>query len=270
MKLKTFFSVGVIFSLLSSGAAFAQDYESDGEAAIETATAMPVLTAYEYGTDHDNQNNTGTGVPDGDMDTYLFNTSSKHPVEFDIYIPPAQSPAAKGATLRMDVYDIDAPDEVDTVYVNGKLVGALTGSNNTWGINYFNIPFGYLKGGKNRVTVYVDKKHTGYWATTINWGIIKLQNGIVINTGWITPPIQKKPGFINLFATISGTPTKVKAFLGSQFLCELKDSDGDHTWSGQYYVPATWAAGWKPNIYIKAYNASGAVVSMWPGVVITN
>lgn len=267
MKVGKLLSIAAMSVLLLSGTALAQDYPNEGEVSNEV---MPVLGAGEYGTDHDNQNNAGTGVADGDMDAYIFNTNSNHPIEFDIFIPATAAPKYKSATLRMDVYDIDLPDEIDTVFVNGKAVGALTGADGKWGVNYFDIPLGTLINGKNRVKVMVDRKHSGYWATTIDWGIIKLSNEVTISRGWITPVRQKKGMFINVFATISGKPAVVKVFAGSTFLFNLKDADGDYTWSGSYKVPLTWTAGWKPNIYIRAYNATGGVLSQWPGFTVLN
>jgi hypothetical protein len=201
------------------------------------------------------------------MDVYLFNDAPNHPVEFDIIIPAAANPATKAATLRMDVYDIDLPDEVDEVYVNGKKVGTLTGADGIWGVNYFDIPIGTLRAGRNRIKVVIDINNGG-WATNIDWGIIKLSSQVTITQGWITPVRQKKGMFINLFATVSGKPAAVQGFNGTTKICDMSDPDGNGTWSCQYQIPTGWPTGWKSNIYIKAKNAAGGVLSQWPGVTV--
>lgn len=49
------------------------------------------------------------------------------------------------ATLRIPMYDIDLPDEVDEVWFNGVRLAQLTGADETWGMNTFQIPIDQVK-----------------------------------------------------------------------------------------------------------------------------
>lgn len=267
---RTLVAVGVI--LLFASAGLAGDDRSKGMQQMPR-TAMPVLETLEYGTDLDNEDNSLTGTADNDMDVYLYNEYSVHPIEFNINIPV--EPSGRAATLRMDVYDVDTNTtpgnpEVDEVYVNGVKVGILNGSSDTWGVNIFDIPIGTLKKGNNLVQIYVDVNNTSWWAVQIDWGIIKLSgaSSVRITKAWIAPTIAARGNYINVFAEVSGKPAKVEVYLGATYLFDLTDPDGDQTWSGQYLIPLTWTAGYKQNIRIVAKNATGKVVSRWPGVTI--
>ena len=84
------------------------------------AAAIPVTTA-------DNENNVLTGISDGDLDVYLFNTNSLAFIEYNIFIDDA---VVTTAQLSILAYDIDwSSGEQDGVYINGHFVGNLTGAN---------------------------------------------------------------------------------------------------------------------------------------------
>lgn len=246
--------------------------DNDFNQAPVSPQLMPSLGAGEFGTDIDNQNNAGTNIADGDMDSYVYNTNTNHPIEYDIIIPSTQNPAIRSAILRMDVYDVDAnatDPEVDKVFVNNTYVGTLTGNDSIWGVNYFNIPVGTLKAGRNHVRINVDTTHTSaYWAVQIDWGIIKFSATTAISRAWISPVVQQRGGYINVFAEIGGVPASVKVYSGSTYLFDLKDSDGDHIWSAAYQIPTSWTVGYKSNIFIKAFNSTGTVISTWPGMTV--
>jgi len=236
------------------------DDPADAPALFES---MPVLGAGEYGTDIDNENNAGTGVADGDMDIYIFNSNTKHPVEFNIKVPI--DPSGQVATLRMDVYDIDTPGEVDKVYLNGTLLGTLNGSNGTWGVNIFTIPPNVVVQGKNLVKIVVDVNNGG-WATTIDWGIIKLQNLLAIPRGWVAPVVTKAGKPVNFFAEVSGKPTSVKAYYGGLFLVKMTDPDKDGIYSGSYTIPRGVSAGYYKDLTYEA--TDGVKTVKWPGITI--
>jgi hypothetical protein len=235
-------------------------------------SAMPALGTGEYGTDIDNENNARTGTADGDMDTYLYRSNSQSPIEFNINIPVANA-ATRSATLRMDVYDVDASSgEVDEVFVNGTYVGTLNGSDGQWGVNIFNIPIGVLKQGKNLVKVNIDKNNAS-WAVKVDWGIIKLASatGAQISKAWFTPVTVSRGNYINAFAEISdpgNKVAKVQVYYRTNYLFALTDPDGNSTWSGQFKIPSGWSAAYKQELRIVAKDANGNVLSKWPGIVV--
>ncbi|MFP3984597.1 MAG: hypothetical protein ACLFU9_01345 [Candidatus Bathyarchaeia archaeon] len=112
-----------------------------------------------YMTTEDNANNTGTyGVPDYDMDWYLFGDDAEAPIEFYIKTPaPTQS--WKTATLKIRAEDVDLEDsEIDAVYLNGHLLGVLQGSGGIdWAISEFEFPGEILDPtGWQFVQIFVD------------------------------------------------------------------------------------------------------------------
>ena len=259
-----------LLAMLTSAIVVAGDDPSDGLYA--QGQSMPTLKAGEYGTDVDNENNALTGTADGDMDVYLGNTSSKHPIEFNIDI--TQRVANRGATLIMNVYDIDLPDEVDEVYVNGTKIGTLIGANNKWGLNRMTIAPGILKKGKNLVQVMVDIKNVGKgtWLTTIDYAIISglkaTQGGI--QRCWVAPTNAVAGETVNFFAEISGKARLVNLYNGNMHLGakhKLTDPDGDNIYSVQYKIPAYMGGrnkGLKDSFKVRAIGPWGA--SWCPGV----
>lgn len=89
------------------------------------------------------------------------------------------------ATLLMPAYDVDydAPGnpERDRVRFNGHDLGFLTGSNDVWKLNSFEIPISYLKfparagngtapaPAVNTIIIDIDVNNAG-WCTAIDWG----------------------------------------------------------------------------------------------------
>ena len=71
----------------------------------------------------------GTGAADGDMDASIGNSDGRHPIEFDITVAPGDVPTSSAA-LTIRAFDVDEEQgEVDEVYVNGQLLGTLSGAN---------------------------------------------------------------------------------------------------------------------------------------------
>ncbi|MFM1920524.1 MAG: hypothetical protein RLZZ303_2158 [Candidatus Hydrogenedentota bacterium] len=127
----------------------------------------------ELFTTTDNQNNTGTGVPDGDMDAYLFDDDFGAPIEFDIAWFGA--PAPTSPKLLINAFDVDESDgEVDGVFLNGTRLGTLTGANDEWSTTVLDIPPSLLVPGNNRVRITIDEATDGVWAVEVDWGQIAL------------------------------------------------------------------------------------------------
>ena len=119
----------------------------------------------------DNENNLIQGIPDGDMDVYLFNDDPLAPIEFNIFV---SNSVINSAQLSILAWDIDWDNgERDSVTLNGHFVGYLTGANGEWSTSLFNIdPSWIVPGptGKNLVQVFIDILNVSYWAVTVDWG----------------------------------------------------------------------------------------------------
>lgn len=235
-----------------------------GQMSSITPHGMPVLKRGEYGTDIDNENNANTHTPDGDMDAYLFNTAANAPIEYNIVLPAGS--AGKAATLRMDVFDVDAAaGEADIVYVNGVRVGVLNGSDSAWGVNIFAIPPGVLVDGRNLVRIDIDTRNPGraIWAVMVDWGIISLPTSTTpgITRCWVTPARQTRGDYVNFFAETTGSLDTVSVTVAGRTL-PLTDPDRDGVWSGQWQIPAALP----PAAYTMRFGATKAssVISTCP------
>ena len=137
----------------------------------------------------DNENNSHTGEPDGDIDVLMSAWKSVHPIElaFTLDELPTQS-----AYLAIKAYDVDEDyGETDYVYLNDDIylpmdltnnygktynketIGYLAGTNNTWNTTVFEIPLDKLKKGKNVISVTVAKS----WVVTVDWMQLILDGG---------------------------------------------------------------------------------------------
>ena len=127
-------------------------------------------------TTEDNENNVFAGIPDLDMDEYLFNDDNNVPIEFNIFIDDT---AITDAQLTIYAWDIDETSgEVDEVYLNGHYVGTLTGANRQWSSTVLTVDPSYLvagPNGKNLVQIEVDVDD-GNWAVTVDWGQLIINN----------------------------------------------------------------------------------------------
>ncbi|HVZ50363.1 MAG TPA: hypothetical protein VG986_00220 [Pseudolabrys sp.] len=279
MKRNAMLVIGLAAALcgasLLAGNAHASDKDYRYTRQKAGSNAMPKLGPGEYGTDTDNQNNAGTGVADGDMGgtgaPCVFNTDSYSPIEFDITIP--KTAAGSPGNLHMNVWDVDtntipSDPEIDKVYLNNTSLGTLTGKDNTWGVNYFNIPPGVLKAGKNRVKITPDTGNPGgsHWCVAVEWGIIKVTPTTTdIVRAWVAPVRTKAGQFVNFFAEVTGDFDSIQVLnsVGTK-LVVLTNPDGDNTWSAQWRVPASTPKG-DFKFSMKGLKA-GKVVSTWPAI----
>ena len=140
------------------------------------AFAPQAFAQATYYTNSDNENNANTHVADNDMDVSLGNASGIHPIEFNINV--ATLPQSS-AVLSMRALDVDEEQgEVDLVYINGHLLGKLTGANNVWSVTAFNVNPAWLVAGQNLVRINVDTSgDSTAWVTTIDWAQLLIDGG---------------------------------------------------------------------------------------------
>ena len=125
----------------------------------------------------DNENNSLSGQPDGDMNACVFNDNSNHIIEFNIDI--GSNLPTQNAYLSLFIEDIDYPAEIDEVYLNGHKLGIAIGED---GINYstlFVIPdLSWVKQGKNLVQIDVDQLNTHQWCAITRSGQLIIDEGV--------------------------------------------------------------------------------------------
>ena len=92
------------------------------------------------------------------------------------------------ATLRFPAFDVDlegapgVPPELDLILFNGVQIGSLSGSNQTWKLNEFQIPIELVRFGKrnssgeptpgnNQITILIDQGSGSdvNWCTAVDW-----------------------------------------------------------------------------------------------------
>ncbi|MGD8244836.1 MAG: VWA domain-containing protein, partial [Anaerolineae bacterium] len=145
-----------------------------------------------YITRRDNENNSHTGTPDGDMyadiSECIFRVDPLAPIEFNIVVPSL--PSFSEAQLNLYAWDVDEQGdplipgcpERDAVYFNGHFAGYLTGANDVWSTSAFNLDPSWVQQGNNLVQVYIDTLNCDYegqpaWCTSIDWGQLVLGGG---------------------------------------------------------------------------------------------
>lgn len=137
----------------------------------------------------DNENNSHTGQPDGDIDVSMSQSSGTHPIEISFTLDelPTQS-----AYLAVKAYDVDEDSgETDYVYLNDDIyldkdkansyskpyndstIGYLSGTNNTWNTTVLEIPLDKLVKGKNVISITV----ASGWVVTVDWMQLVLDGG---------------------------------------------------------------------------------------------
>ena len=138
---------------------------------------IPSAEAARYITTADNENNAGTGVPDNDMGSCIFNDDSRHPIEFNINLSGALP--TKNAYLSVFINDIDWPDEVDEIFLNGHSLGFAAGLNGVNNSTLFVLPdLSWVKAGKNLVQVRVDKNNVHSWCAAVVNGQLVIDEGL--------------------------------------------------------------------------------------------
>jgi hypothetical protein len=163
-------------ALLLVGPVLAQD---DVDVAWDDAT-MPAVPAGAYATKWDNENNTGTGNPDGDMgfapwaDQCVYLSDPYHPIEFWI-----SSPGGTGQ-LIIGAWDVDdhVPEVVE-VYFNGAHVGDLeVGPSSNWTVSNFDV----TATGHDLVEVTITQRER---CVGIGWGALDVAPEFVPEPGSI-------------------------------------------------------------------------------------
>lgn len=136
-----------------------------------------------YFVDIDNEDNAGSGNPDGDMGganpLVIFDDNPVHPIEFNINVfgpLPLSS-----AELVIEAFDVDETGgQVDQVLFNETPVGFLTGANEEWSTTLLSIPIGLVQPGNNKVTIIVDENPPGqnaFWWVQIGSGQLLVDGG---------------------------------------------------------------------------------------------
>lgn len=137
----------------------------------------------------DNENNSHTGSPDGDIDEIMSVSKWNHPIELSFTLEelPTQS-----AYLAVKAYDVDEDKgETDYVYINDDIfleknqrnsysqkynastIGYLSGTNATWNTTILRIPLEKLKVGKNTISVTIAND----WVVEVDWMQLVLDGG---------------------------------------------------------------------------------------------
>ncbi len=201
LNLWTFFLVLFMIGGFVQTSAYAYDAEGDGDyvppgkiefigSSISTKeyrmtpadNGMPKTEGATYMQDTDNENNSLTGTSDGDMDTYptrLDNTSSNHPIEFNIFMTGALP--TENAVLTVYGYDVDEEQgEVNHVYFNGHFCGQMTGADGVWNTTTFILDKSWVQSGKNLVQYYIDVNNPGAasWLSAVDWGQLVIDGGV--------------------------------------------------------------------------------------------
>jgi hypothetical protein len=144
-----------------------------------------------YPTVEDNADNAGVfGVPDDDFAEYVYGNDANEPIEFYISTP-AVNPGMD-ALLKLLVYDVDRFDEMDAVYLNGSLLGILSGASDENMVEYY-VPNAVLLGAENHLvqvfaSVRTDEalpqtidplddttwpNRTDSWAAEVDWAALE-------------------------------------------------------------------------------------------------
>ena len=139
--------------------------------------AAPFASAQAtYYTNTDNEDNANTHVADNDMHVSLGRASGIQPIEFNIMVTTLPQ---SSAVLTMRNLDVDEEQgEVDLVYINGHLLGKLTGADNVWSSTAFTVNPAWLVVGRNLVRIDVDTSGDATdWVTTSDWGQLLVDGG---------------------------------------------------------------------------------------------
>ncbi|MBK8163070.1 MAG: hypothetical protein IPK65_07970 [Gammaproteobacteria bacterium] len=179
-----------------------------GTALIGTASHAAPGTYFTHVDNASNANVPGTNtntVPDNDMATGSLltepapgitfgRTDPEAPIEFniDVTVLPVNS-----ASLTIRAYDVDEEDgEQDDVYLNGHLLGRLTGANNVWSTTVLSISdLSWLVADNNLVQIQIDTSgDSTNWVAAARWGQLladggaadRANTGSVVITGCVT------------------------------------------------------------------------------------
>ena len=184
-----------------------------------SVTAAPLSWAQAtYYTNTDNENAANTHVADNDMDVSLGNASGLHPIEFNIMVTTLPQ---SSAVLTLRNLDVDEEQgEVDLVYINGHLLGKLTGANDVWSSTAFNVNPAWLVVGRNLVRIDVDTSgDSTAWVTTSDWGQLLVDGGGA--TDGDTQGVQITGTSVNAGNVTIGTSTFVHSITGGTYRLQI-------------------------------------------------
>ena len=187
-------------------------------AILLVAFAPSAFAQATYYTNTDNENNAGTHVADNDMDISLGNASLIHPVEFNINV--ATLPESS-VVLSIRALDVDEEQgEVDNVYINGHLLGKLTGANGVWSVTALNVIPAWLVAGQNLVRVNVDTSgDSTAWVTTIDWAQLLTDGGGAVDGD--TQSVQITGTSTTLTTVTINTSTSVHSITGGTYRLQI-------------------------------------------------
>jgi large repetitive protein len=221
-----------------------------GGVLIGTGTSIAGQTGY---TSSDNENNAHTGVADNDMGVYIFDDDPLHPIEFNI---SASSVPTTSATLTVHAFDVDEePDvsgnrEQDDVYLNGHLLGHLTGANNTWSTSAFTVNPAFVVAGNNLVEVRVDEYPTqgqhAVWRVNVDWGQLLIDGGAADQGN--ASNIHITSYSIAAGTVTINTSTTVQATTGGNYRMEVTVIDPNGNAAGVLSTDFSAAAGTTVNL----------------------
>jgi hypothetical protein len=183
MKTNLILAITFIFFIIGSSFGQTGNHHLDDNFVVKKHDFHPTeLTSI---TTNDNENNLIQGIPDYDMDVYLYNDDYNVPIEFNIFVDDPVITTAQLSILNWDVdWDCSNPGycERDEVYFNGQFIGYLTGANGEWSTSVFAIdPSLVIPGpnGKNLIQIYVDVLNSyANWAVQIDWGQLVINEAI--------------------------------------------------------------------------------------------
>jgi large repetitive protein len=194
-----------------------------------------------YYQDTDNENNAHTHVADNDMEVTFGNTDPEHPIEFNVNVATLPDSTAY-ITLR--AYDVDEEQgEQDDVYINGHLLGKLTGANNVWSVTSFFIPKHFLVPGNNLVEVQVDTSGDAtQWVVAVDWAQVLIDGGGA--TDGDTHGVQITGWSVNAGSVTINTSTSVHSITGGDYRLQISlidPNDNAVTVLSQDFVAAAGA-----------------------------
>ena len=125
-------------------------------------------------TDFDNENNSGEGLADNDLDINIGYNNSNAPIEFNLF---CNNPDTETVNLSIRAWNVDDTNGgVHSVYLNGYILGELKGIANSWTTTLFDVEPSYLSSTLvNKVEIQVDTDFAGN-TIKVDWGQLSYDN----------------------------------------------------------------------------------------------
>jgi len=158
--------LGVSLTLLLAGVATARSLARPG---IKTPPEPPKASEGLYVTAKDNENNAGTGTPDGDIGSgpasYVCTGDENAPVEFNVVVGEE---ICSDGVLTLQGFHWEGGE----VYLNGDLLGAAPDLwEAEWSAVQFDVPLASLQRGANLVEILFDESG----CAVIAWGTLEIE-----------------------------------------------------------------------------------------------